>query len=49
MEHLWEFPVVQWLGLGTFTARGLGSNPDWGRFYWISLARVYFTADKNNF
>ena len=22
--------VVQWLGLGTFTARGLGSIPDWG-------------------
>ena len=49
MEYLWEFPVVQWLGLGTFTARGLGSNPDWGRFYWISLARVYFTVDTNNF
>ena len=25
-----NFLVVQWLGLGTFTAIDLGSNPSWG-------------------
>ena len=26
----WAFPVVQWLGLCTFTAEGLSSIPSWG-------------------
>lgn len=26
---MWEFPVVQWLGLGSFTAKDLGSIPGW--------------------
>ena len=28
--RLGEFPVVQWLGLRTFTAEGLGSIPGQG-------------------
>ena len=27
---MWEFPVVQWLGLGSFTAEDLGSIPGQG-------------------
>ena len=30
MECLGNSLVVQWLGLCTFTAKGLGSIPDWG-------------------
>ena len=29
-EMNWEFPGFQWLGLGTLTARVLGSIPGWG-------------------
>ena len=30
LKHQWNSLVVQWLGLGTFTAGGLCSIPGWG-------------------
>ena len=39
-----EFHVVQWLGLGTLTARGPGSIPDQGteimQVVWLSQPKV---------
>ena len=29
-DPLGNSPAVQWLGLGAFTARGVGSIPGWG-------------------
>ena len=30
LKKCWEFLAVQWLGVGAFTAEGLGSIPSWG-------------------